>query len=163
MLRQDQDAGGKTGFFPLLITGLSWSFDWHSDASVWSVSGNWSIWFGLVWTCRGVSYRHMIIQWRDYHPSCWLSSNVMALGQSSELWLILGAGCGRAGDIKESDTSRKMESEELPAVSSSGLGGGRSACSAACPNRVRCVCEQQSDGEWCNSITFTSPGWDTRS
>lgn len=32
----------------------------------------------------------------------------MALRQSSELQVILGAGCRRAGDIKESDTSRKM-------------------------------------------------------
>lgn len=153
MLRQDRGgAGGKTGFFPL-ITGLSWSFDWvtlrhHSMICFRELVKFISSALELCGSDQLSPHASIIIQWCDYHLSCWLSSNVMALRQSSELPLILGAGCRRAGDIKESDTSRKMNSEVLVPVCSLGLGGGRSACSAACTGWVICVCQQQSDGEW---------------
>lgn len=78
----------------------------------------------------------------------------MALRQSSELRVILGAGCSRAGDTKESDISRKMNSDLLMPVYSSGFSGSRSACSAACPNWGRCVCERQSDGEWWQAAQY---------
>lgn len=142
--------------FLFFITGLSWSFYrltlWH-QCDLYQGTGRFL--FNLYWNCgidQLLPHAEILIQLCHDHLSCWLSSNVMALRQSPELQVILGAGCRVAGHIKESDTSRKMNSELLMAMHSWGLRGSRSACSAACPNRGRCVCERQSDREWWLSV-----------
>lgn len=88
----------------------------------------------------------------------------MALRQSSELRVILGAGCRRPGDIKESDTSRKMNFELSMSVCSLGIRSDLPAQQHVQTGGDACVraSEMGNDGSQ-YGIVFRSAGSATRS
>lgn len=86
----------------------------------------------------------------------------MALRQSSELQVILGAGCRRAGDIEESDTSRKMNSRYRWLFTPRGAAGADLPAQQRVSTDACGSSSQMGNGGSQYNTIFTSPGWLTQ-